>query len=72
MRQVVQGYLAVEMLHDLARRHDPYRNLIQICIDKYGAGAFDEDAEAATTIQEYEARIAALDCPRLPSLAPQA
>ena len=52
------------MLHDLARRHDPYRNLIQICIDKYGAGAFDEDAEAATTIQEYEARIAALDCPR--------
>ena len=29
-------------------------------MDKYEAGAFDEDAEAADTIQEYEARIAAL------------
>ena len=30
-------------------------------MDKYEAGAFDEDAEAANTIQEYEARIAALE-----------
>ena len=30
-------------------------------MDKYEAGAFDEDAEAADTIQEYEARIAALE-----------
>ena len=30
-------------------------------MDKYVAGAFDEDAEAADTIQEYEARIAALE-----------
>ena len=30
-------------------------------MEKYEAGAFDEDAEAASTIQEYEARIAALE-----------
>ena len=30
-------------------------------MDKYEAGAFDEDAAAASTLQEYEARIAALD-----------
>ena len=32
-------------------------------MDKYEAGAFDEDAEAAATIQEYEARIAAPERP---------
>ena len=30
-------------------------------MDKYEAGAFDEDTAAADTIQEYEARIAALE-----------
>ena len=30
-------------------------------MEKYEAGAFDEDAEAASTIQEYEAQIAALE-----------
>ena len=59
-RQVVQEYLAGETLHGLARRHDLSCTLIQIWVDKYEAGAFDEDAEAADTIQEYEARIAAL------------
>ena len=60
-RQVVQEYLAGETLHGLARRHDLSRTLIRISVDKYEAGAFDEDAEAASTIQEYEARIAALE-----------
>ena len=60
-RQVVQEYLAGETLHGLARRHDLSRTLIRIWVDKYEAGAFDEDAEAADTIQEYEARIAALE-----------
>ena len=58
-RQVVQEYLAGEMLHGLAHRHDLSRNLIRIWVDKYEAGAFDEDAEATYTVQEYEARIAA-------------
>ena len=60
-RQVVQEYLAGETLHGLARRHDLSRTLIRIWVDKYEVGAFDEDAEAADTIQEYEARIAALE-----------
>ena len=60
-RQIVQEYLAGETLHGLARRHDLSRTLIRICVDKYEAGAFDEDAEAASTIQEYEARIATLE-----------
>ena len=56
-----QEYLAGETLHGLARRHELSRTLIRIWVDKYEAGAFDEDAEAASTIQEYEARIAALE-----------
>ena len=60
-RQVVQEYLAGGTLHGLARRHDLSRTLIRIWVDKFEAGAFDEDAEAADTIQEYEARIAALE-----------
>jgi transposase len=60
-RQVVQEYLGGETLHGLAKRHDLSRNLIRIWIQKYEAGAFDEDAAAADLIQEYEARIAALE-----------
>ena len=58
---MVTEYLAGETLHGLARRHELSRTLIRIWVDKYEAGAFDEDAEAASTIQEYEARIAALE-----------
>lgn len=60
-RQVVQEYLSGETLHGLARVHDVSRNLIRIWVQKYEAGAFDEDAEAADLLQEYEARIAALE-----------
>ena len=60
-RQVVQEYLAGETLHGLARRHDLSRTLFRIWVDKYEADAFVEDAEAAGTIQEYEAWIAALE-----------
>lgn len=60
-RQIVQEYLAGETLHGLAKRHDLSRNLIRIWVQKYEAGAFDEDAAAADMIQEYEARIAALE-----------
>ncbi|WP_352530573.1 MULTISPECIES: hypothetical protein [unclassified Mesorhizobium] len=37
------------------------RNLIRIWVRKYEQGAFDDDAQAADLIQEYEARIAALE-----------
>ncbi len=60
-RQVVQEYLSGEALHGLAKRYDLSRNLIRIWIQKYEAGTFDDDTTAADLIQEYEARIAALE-----------
>jgi transposase len=60
-RQVVQEYLGGETLHGLGKRHDVSRNLIRIWVQKYEAGAFDDDAAAADMIQEYEVRIAALE-----------
>jgi transposase len=60
-RQVAQEYLAGETLRGLATRHDISRNLIRVWVAKYEAGALDEDAQAADLLQEYEARIAALE-----------
>ncbi len=60
-RQVAQEFLAGETLHGLAKRHDVSRNLIRVWVAKFEAGAFDEDAEAADLLQEYEAKIAALE-----------
>ena len=60
-RQVVQDYLAGETLHALAKRHDLSRNLVRIWIEKFEAGAFDDEAVAADTIEAYEARVAALE-----------
>ena len=45
----------------MAKRHDLSRNLVRVWVQKYEAGAFDDDAAAADTIQAYEARIAALE-----------
>ena len=59
-RQVSQEFLAGETLHGLAKRHDICRNLIRVWVQKYEAGDFDEDA-AADLLQQYEARIAALE-----------
>ena len=60
-RQVVQDYLAGETLHGLARRHDLSRNLVRIWVQKFEAGAFDEEASGGDMIAAYEARIAALE-----------
>ena len=60
-RQVAQEFLGGETLHGLAKRHDISRNLIRVWVEKYEAGAFDEDARAADLIQAYEARVAALE-----------
>lgn len=60
-RQVVEEYLGGDTLHGLAKRHDISRQLIRIWIEKYEAGAFDDDARAADLIQQYETRIAALE-----------
>ncbi len=60
-RQVAQESLGGETLHGLAKRHDISRNLIRVWVEKYEAGAFDDDAQAADLIQTYEARIGALE-----------
>ena len=57
-RQVAQEFLAGESLHGLSRRHDVSRNLIRVWVAKLEAGTYDEDAEL---LQEYEAKIAALE-----------
>lgn len=60
-RQVSQEYLAGETLHGLSKRHDISRNLIRVWVEKFQAGALDEDMAAADLLQAYEARIAALE-----------
>ena len=60
-RQVAQEFLGGETLYGLARRHDVSRNLIRVWVAKYEAGAFDDEAQAADLLQQYEAKIAALE-----------
>jgi len=61
-RQVVQEHLSgEESLHGLAQRHRISRNLIRLWIKKYEAGEFTDEAAVAESMEEYEARIAALE-----------
>ena len=60
-RQIAQEFMVGDSLHALAKRHDISRNLIRIWVKKLETGAFDEDVRAADLLQEYEARIAALE-----------
>jgi transposase len=53
-RQVAQEFLAGETLHGLAKRHDIARNLIRVWVERYQAAVAD-------LVQQYEARIAALE-----------
>jgi transposase len=45
----------------LAKRHDISRSLIRVWVARFEAGGFDEDARAADLVEEYEAKIAALE-----------
>lgn len=60
-RQVALEYIGGESLHGLAKRHDISRNLIRIWVAKYEAGEFGDDAKVAELLQEYEAKVAALE-----------
>ena len=60
-RQVAEEFIAGETLHGLSKRHDISRRLIRIWVGKFEAGALDEDVQAADLLQEYEAKIAALE-----------
>jgi hypothetical protein len=50
-----------ETLHALSQRHDISRELIRIRVGKFEAGALDDNVQAAELLQEYQARIAALE-----------
>ena len=45
----------------VAKRHGISRNLVRIWAVKAEAGEFDDDLAAASILQEYEARIGALE-----------
>ncbi len=60
-RQIAQEFVAGETLRALAKRHDLSRNLIRIWVGKLETGAFDDDARAADMLEDYEAKIAALE-----------
>lgn len=60
-RQVAGEFIAGETLHALSKRHDVSRQLIRIWVGKLEAGALDDDVQAADLLQEYEAKIAALE-----------
>ncbi len=61
-RQVVLEYLAGETLFGLAKRHDVSRNVIRLWVARYEAnGELNDDTTAADLLQDYKARIAALE-----------
>jgi transposase len=60
-RQVAGEFIAGETLHALSKRHDISRQLIRIWVGKFEAGALDDDVQAADLLQDYEAKIAALE-----------
>jgi transposase len=60
-RQVAEEFIAGETLHALSKRHDISGQLIRIWVGKCEAGALDDDVQAADQLQEYEAKIAALE-----------
>jgi transposase len=59
--QVAEKFVAGETLHVLSQRHDLSRQLVRIWVGKFEAGALDDDVQAADLLQEYEAKIAALE-----------
>ena len=60
-RQGAEKFIAGETLHALSKRHDISRQLIRIWVGKFEAGALDDDVQAADLLQEYGAKIAALE-----------
>ena len=61
-RQVVLEYVAGETLHGLSKRHDVSRNVIRLRVARYESdGELNDDATAADLLQDYKARIAALE-----------
>ena len=60
--QVVLEHLAGETLQGLSKRHDVSRNVIRLWIARYEAdGDLNDDRTAGDLLQDYKARIAALE-----------
>jgi len=58
----VLEYLAGETLYGLSKRHDVSRNVIRLWIARYEAGgAPNDETTAGDLLQDYKARIAALE-----------
>ena len=53
--------MAGETLRALSKQHDASRQRIRIWVGKSEAGALDDAVQAADLMQEYEAKIAALE-----------
>ena len=60
-RQIVQDFMAGETLHTLARRHDISRNLVRLWVGSLKPERSTMMPEAADLLQDYEAKIAALE-----------
>ncbi len=61
-RQVVLEYLAGETLYGLSKRYDISRNVIRLWVARYEAdGELNDDTTAGDLLQDYKARIAALE-----------
>jgi transposase-like protein len=62
-RQIAKEFLDGRAgLHELARRHSLWRNLIRLWIRKYEAGEFTDELAEAVHIAKYESKIAELEC----------
>ena len=60
--RLVQSYLAGEgTIKGLARQHCVYQSFLCQWVDKYRKGHFDEKEVVVEKVEEYEARIAALE-----------
>ena len=60
-RQVADEFIAAETLDSLSHPHDISRLQIRISVGKFKAGALDCDAQAADLLQDYQAKLVALE-----------
>jgi transposase len=61
-RQIAQELLSGETsLQGLSKQHGICRHLLRLWLRKYEAGEFTDEAVVASSLEEYEARIAALE-----------
>jgi transposase len=60
-RRLVDEHLSGTSVHALSRRYDVGRALIRLWARKAEAGGLDDDAVTAGMMEEYEARIEALE-----------